>query len=168
MKFMACLFILVGLIASSAFAHAEGNCPQGYYPIGASGQSGPQGCAPIPGSSQSPSQTKATPMKWSSTWGAIAIDATAGSLGSITGAATRNEAEESAIADCKTKGGSNCKLQISYANGCSAVVLGDSVFNVNSGATSKDAAKKGMDMCNSQSKNCHVFYSVCSLPKQIQ
>lgn len=64
--------------------------------------------------------------------------------------------------DCKTKGGANCTLQVSYANGCGAVVVGDTVFNANWGHDEKEATKKGLQMCEKDSKNCHVYFTTCS------
>lgn len=53
---LLCLILGVFLLPPGA-AHAEGGCPDGSYPIGApAGQQGPQGCAPIPGYQQAPSQ----------------------------------------------------------------------------------------------------------------
>jgi hypothetical protein len=162
------IVLIFGLLCLSLAVHAEGNCPQGYYPIGASGQPGPQGCAPIPNYNQNQGMPQASPIRWRSTWGAIATDAAAGSVASITGEATEEQAVDAAFADCRAKGGNNCKLQVSYANGCAALVLGDSVFNVNSAPTLNEAVKKGMDLCNPASKNCHAFLTACSLSERIQ
>jgi hypothetical protein len=162
------MIFIFSLLCLSVVVHAEGNCPQGYYPIGASGQPGPQGCAPIPDYNQNQGQPQASPIQWRSTWGAIATDTAAGSLGSATGKVSADEAEEAALADCRAKGGNNCKLQISYRNGCGAVVVGGDDLEINSAATLDEAIQKGMDLCNSVSKDCHVYFTTCSPPERIQ
>ncbi len=156
-------------------ARAEGNCPAGFYPIGAaSGQGGPQGCAPIPGygnsqSTQQQASPRQAPLKWASQWGALATDAATGSLGTIIGADTRGDAEQQAIEDCQSKGGSHCKVSVSYSNGCAAMVIGDKEYNSNSAATVDEAVKIGMKNCtNSGNANCHVYFSTCSMPVRIQ
>ena len=51
-------------------ALAEGGCPPGSYPIGGQGV---QGCAPIPGATNSGTNKHPTPAgRWVKTWGALA------------------------------------------------------------------------------------------------
>lgn len=173
----SCQWLLFGLLLLlSSVVHAEGGCPPGYYPypMGATqGQPGPQGCAPIPGYDNNqqqaqPQQTLPPPPQWSSRWGAIATDAVKGSLGTAVDLSSPNEAEQMAMADCKSKGGTKCKIDVAYGNGCAAMVLGDAEFNVHNAATLSDAIKLAMKTCTSRDTNCHVYYSACSLPVRIQ
>lgn len=160
------------LLLLGGFAHAEGNCPAGYYPIGApQGQGGPQGCAPIPGdNSQQQVQSQALPPpQWASRWGAIATDKVKGILGAVTGLSSKNEAQQAALADCQAKGGSPCKLEIAYDNECAALVVGDNGYNVGADATLDKVIRLGMKICTgAKNANCHVYYSDCSLPVRIQ
>ena len=67
------------LVAGSAWA--EGNCPQGYYPIGG-GNGGWAGCAPIP-NDNAPAPDPGP--QWERRWGAIAVDETVGRFGGAEG-----------------------------------------------------------------------------------
>ncbi|WP_425543733.1 DUF4189 domain-containing protein [Rhodanobacter caeni] len=150
--------------------HAEGGCPAGYYPIGApSGQSGPQGCAPIPRYNQQPFQPPQPQPEWVSRWGAIATYAPAGILGVSTGRASKSAAEQEALLDCKLRGGHVCKIEIAYDNECAAVVVGDKGYNVNTDATVDAAVQYGMRTCrDAGASGCHASYTACSLPVRIQ
>jgi len=111
---------------------------------------------------------QAPPEKWESRWGAIATDEPHGVLGSSAGISTGEGAGRVAINDCRIKGGIDCTLQVSYANGCGALVVGDKVFNANWGATVDEAVQKGLSMCKKASPNCHVYYTTCSPAVRVQ
>lgn len=109
------------------------------------------------------SQAPQTPQpQWQSRWGAIATDADKAAVGSATGLMTQDEAERSAVTDCLAKGGKDCKLQVSYANGCGAMVLGDKAFTVNFGNTEAEAIEKATSICSTSSSNCHAYFTTCS------
>lgn len=167
MKSLTLFFLLSGVLIFHISAHAEGNCPLGYYSVGGQGV---QGCAPIPDyDQQEPSQALvAPPPKWKSRWGAIAIDGTAGSVGMVTNLQSRRRAEQSALADCQAKGGKNCKLEVSYANGCAAVVAGDHRHNSTDGATLEEAIQRGMKICVADDTNCRAIFTSCSPAAQIE
>lgn len=165
--------LLFGLLLLSGVTHAEGNCPEGYYPIGGeSGQAGPQGCAPIPGYNQQQGQQQAPqtpPPRWADRWGAIATFEPNGSLGTVTDMSDQQSAEQAALASCQSKHGSTCKIQLSYRNQCAAMVVSDKGYNVTPAVTVNEAVEKGMKICTgSGDPNCHVYYSACSLPQRIQ
>jgi hypothetical protein len=163
--FIKMLLLLSGLLFFSV-VHAEGNCPDGYYPLGTPG-GGWQGCAPLPGND--PAYQHAPQEKWADQWMAIATDSVKGTLGTSIGMPDRYKAEQVAIADCQTKGGIQCKLDVSYGNGCAAMVVGDGGYNSNGAATLDKATRLSMKTCtNAGHTNCHVYYSACSLPKRIQ
>jgi hypothetical protein len=167
-----CWLLLGLLLLLGSVVHAEGECPPGMFPTNPPGAQGPVGCAPIPGYDQQQQPTRqqtAPPPRWASGWMAIATDSMKGSLGSATDLPSRDEAERAALADCQAKGGSQCKLQVSYGNGCAAMVAGNKEFNVNGAATLDEAVRIGMKMCaKAGDSNCHVYYSACSLPIRIQ
>lgn len=165
--------LLFSLLLLSGVTHAEGNCPEGYYPIGGeSGQPRPQGCAPIPGYEQQQGQQQtpqAPPPQWTSRWLAIATDSVKGTLGTAKDMPNRENAERAAIKDCQMKGGTQCKLDVSYSNGCAAMVVGDGGYNSNGAATVDAAVQLGMKVCaNAGHTKCHLYYSACSLPVRIQ
>lgn len=165
-------FLSFGLLIFLASPlHAEGNCPPGYYSIGASaGQGGPQGCAPIPGyNNQQQVQSQQAPPQWVRQWGAIATDGIRGSLGTATGMGSRALAEQTAMSDCQAKGGSKCEVDVAYDNECAAMVVGSNGYNVNADITLDAATQLAMQIClKGGDKNCHVYYSACSFPVQIQ
>lgn len=166
-------WLLFGLLLLASVVHAEGNCPSGYYPIGAPpGQGGPQGCAPIPGYNNSQQQAQSQPLppppQWASRWGAIATDGPKGSLGTASGLSSKGDAERVALDDCSAKGGTQCKVDIAYDNECAAVVVGDGGYNTPAAATVDKAVEIGMKTCSTTTTNCHVYYSACSLPVRIQ
>ena len=162
MKLLTLTLLLLGLLAFRMPAHAEGNCPPGYYPIGGQGV---QGCAPYPNQGQQqqrPQQPNLPPAVWESRWGAIATDEPHGVLGSSSGLLSKSAAQDGAMADCKSKGGSNCVLQMTFSNGCSALTVGDKTFNLNVGETEAIATQKAMEVCKAGDTGCHVYFTTCS------
>jgi hypothetical protein len=162
--FFTCL--LFGLLLSG-ISHAEGNCPEGYYPIGGSGA---EGCAQVPGYNQQQGrqyqqqeQQEPSP-QWANRWGAIATDSIKGILGVATHLASESEADDDSLADCRLKGGTQCKLQSSYINSCIALITGDKIFNVSLNPDLDQAVQLGIAQCSADDTNCHVYYSACSLP----
>jgi hypothetical protein len=171
------LLLLAGvLLIVSGMVHAEGECPPGMFATNPPGTQGPINCAPIPSYAQNQGQQAAPqtpqppPERWQDHWGAIATYEPGGVLGVATNMPDENQAKQSAMADCKTKGGgSNCKFQLTYRNGCAVLLVGDKAFNVASDATIDRAMQSGMKMCTANGNtNCHVYYSACSLPVRIQ
>jgi hypothetical protein len=133
------------------------------------------GCAPInpsqPSSQgQQPQALQRPPELWQDHWGAIATYEPGGVLGVATNMLNESEAKQSAMADCEAKGGgSNCKFQLAYRNGCAVLLVGDKAFNAVSDATIDKATQSGMKICTANGNtNCHVYYSACSLPVRIQ
>lgn len=172
----ACRFLLFGLLLLlGSVVRAEGNCPPGYYPIGAaSGQGGPQGCAPIPGYTNNQQQAQPQPPpplppRWVDQWGAIATDFAHSSAGASVNQPNRKAAKQAAIANCQSNGGSACKIETWYSNACAVMVVGDKTHISVSAATIGDATQEGMKTCAKDGDtNCHVYYSACSMPVRIQ
>jgi len=109
------------------------------------------------------------PMRWLDKWGAIATDAATASLGSANGMSSREQAQDAALADCQAKGGIRCKTETWYLNGCGAMVMGNTGYNVGNAATLKKAIQSGIKVCrDAGDTNCHTYFSACSLPVRIQ
>lgn len=73
------------------------------------------------------------------------------------------------MADCQAKGGAPCKLEIAYDNECAALVVGNNGYNVGADTTLGKVTQATMKICtDAKNKNCHVYYTACSLPVQVQ
>ena len=164
------LFGLLLLLGS--VAHAEGNCPPGYYPIGAPpGQGGPQGCAPIPGDNNTQQQAQPQqppPQLWVDHWGAMVSDDSLGKLGVAVDRQDEAGAWQTAEEDCHAKGGLNCTRLISYRNQCIALVAGEKTYSFSAALTAIDAIQQATKKCTASTTNCHVYYSACSMPVRVQ
>jgi hypothetical protein len=131
------------------------------------------GCAPInqPQQSSQSQQSKMPqlpPQRWLDHWGALVSDDSQGKLGVSTDKASEAEAWLSAEENCHAKGGSNCTRLISYRNECVGMALGDKTYSFSAGATASDATEKATRKCMTNTMNCHIYYSACSLPVRIQ
>lgn len=167
MRMMTRVLVLTGLLCLNFVAHAENGCPPGMIPYTGMNVSS---CGPIPpGYYKNNQSTPATPkIRWASEWGAIATDEPDGILGSSSSMSSQADAEAAALADCKAKGGINCKLETWFRNGCAALVVGNDIYNVTTGTTLDEAKSKGLEISSAASPNCQVYYSTCSLPERIQ
>ena len=165
-KQLLCGLFAMALGLGTVGAHAEGNCPAGYYP---SGGQGVMSCNPIPGYGGGQQQVPSVPAPvWKDRWGAIAGDKPRGILGAVTGFPSETSAQQAALDDCKTKGGIQCKLENSYRNGCTAMIVGDWGYNIASRATLDQAIASGIQKCKETDKNCTTYYSACSPPARIR
>lgn len=167
-----CRILLFGLLLLlGSVVHAEGGCPPGMIP--ASGTD-INSCVPIPPGYYSnqqhaqPQLPPPPPPQWVTRWGAIATDGPGGHLGVAANVSSKSDAEQTAITDCQAKGGTDCKIETWYSNGCAAMVMGDSGHISNNAGTLGEAIQKGMKVCGATDTNCHVYYSACSLPVRIQ
>lgn len=159
------LFIVfVGLSAASRISSAEGGCPSGLMPTNASVPEGSAAslasCAPIP---EGPNARK-----WQSRWGAVATD-DHGIFGIVTGQRSERSARSSATAECKRRGGSPCIADFTFRNQCAVVVSSSTVSYAQGAATEKEAEAIAMPRCKaSNSGECWVYYSGCSLPVRVR
>lgn len=169
MKLTDLLCALLVLWCLSVGAHAEGNCPSGFYPIG---NRAVAACAPIPSATkgqQGQQQVPSSPSPiWKDRWGAVAFDGPRGILGVATELQSEQAAQEAALNDCKAKGGIKCQSEISYVNGCTAFTIGDRGAYRGAKATLDQVVTDGMQKCKEADKNCETYYSACSLPVRIQ
>lgn len=154
------------LVAGSAWA--EGNCPQGYYPIGG-GNGGWAGCAPIPTSGGGASSPPPPPgPAWETRWGAIAHDGKIGRFGGAEGLSSKRKAEKAAIAECKRNGGKSCKIKLSYYNQCGAMAWGNNWMVVSRGPERDSTIQDAVSSCNKDSSNCQPYYAGCSYPERVR
>lgn len=153
------LFVLL-VISNIALAQA---CPPGI-PAGA------PGCVPpdVYNSQFGTPQPKVIKEKWADRWGAMAIDGEAGSLGAVEGMRSKRSAEKSALKKCKSGGGNNCVISISYFNQCASMVNGSKQYYTQSSPSLDGANKYGIARCAANDSNCRVYYSACSMAEKIR
>lgn len=164
MKPSTSLWLLPALFFMAGIAYAQTACPPGMIPYGTGV------CGYDPSQQQQPAQLQPQPpsQQWQDHWGAIATDIANRSIGTSTNKLSQKSAEEMAIADCQSKGGTNCEIEIAYRNECSALAAGDTGHNAKAGFTVAAAMQSAMKVCSASDKNCEVYYTACSLPVRIQ
>jgi hypothetical protein len=107
--------------------------------------------------------------QWESRWGAIVTDGSKAVLGVAHGKMSKPDAETFAMIDCRSKGGTQCKLQVSYANSCGVLVVGDQGFNASNAPTLDEAIQSSMKVCRADGDTgCHVYYSDCSPAERVR
>lgn len=164
-------WLLIGLLLLVAgVAHAEGECPPGMFPTNPPGTQGPVGCAPIPGyNNQQQTRQQPPPSQWISRWGAIATDFAHSAAGASVDQPSKDSAERSAIANCQSNGGVECKIETWYSNGCAVMLVGTNHHVSVNAATTLEAVQDGMKICKKDGvTDCHIYYSACSPPVRIQ
>lgn len=156
---LAVLFLLVPVVAQ-----AEQGCPDGFIPNAA----GTPGVACVPGQAPNWGDTPPPP-RWATRWGAFAYDDASGATGVAAGRASKREAENAAVAHCKSKGGRSCKPLLPYYNQCGAVAWGEGANVRAAGApTKEEASERALVACSRQSSSCEVFFAECSYSERIQ
>lgn len=163
------LYLVGALVLMPVFAFAEGGtCPAGYYPIGG-GDSGWSSCAPLPesgGTSSSPPIINS--QVWKTQW--ISIATGVGAYGVGKDQPSRRKAEKAAIADCRTKGGENCRVAVSTYNQCAAISGGSTTLFSAWDDTLEGVERRSVDICQDKqgNMNCQVYYADCSYPKRMR
>lgn len=163
------VLLTVFLLGVSGLARAEGGCPSGMIPYSGTDISS---CGPIPAGYYSDSnsipKSAEPPARWMDTWGAIAADADNGSLGTVVGMSSEQEALRAALAQCRAKGGAKCEVDLTYYNQCAVMILGNKTYATARAETIERATQLGMKTCNAENTKCRVYYSDCSLARRTQ
>jgi hypothetical protein len=107
-------------------------------------------------------------MIWADRWGAIATDATNGGVGTAVSMSSKRKAEKAALEVCRTKGGSGCKLSLTYYNQCGAMAWGATHMATASAQTIEKASELAVDSCAKGSTDCQIYYADCSMAERIQ
>lgn len=166
MRYTLITFLLGALLLLHSFsAHAEGGCPPGQYPQEGQGW---RTCVPIPGSAGAQQPPAAPPPRWEDYWQAIATDKQNAVIGTSINSSSSDDSAQAAVSDCHAKGGVSCEVQITYRNGCVAMVVGKTLMNTQGEATKAEAEKSALAKCGEADTNCRVYYSACNLPVRVQ
>lgn len=105
---------------------------------------------------------------WADRASAVAMGASASGFTATPPMESKRAAERAALAECKSKGGTGCKVVMSYINSCAALVWGLEYRTGAYGATVQEAAAIATQRCAQKTEDCQVFYSACSLPERIR
>lgn len=156
---------LLLLLFVHADVRAEGNCPDGYYPIGG-GSAGWEGCAPM-GPAAGVGDAGEPEPQWETRWGVIVT--ADGSMGVSAGKESRESAEQQAMSQCQAHSrGKACKVLVAYNNQCAAVAWGDAGGRWARSPDLKDAEETALNNCKKSSTNCDLYYSACSYAERAQ
>ncbi|MFK3649762.1 DUF4189 domain-containing protein [Lysobacter enzymogenes] len=148
-------FLILLLFLLAGTAHAEQGCPDGFIPNAA----GTPGVPCVAGSTQNWGEL---PRHAPSRWGAFAGDSESGKIGQASGMPSKRKAEKQALAHCRSKGGQNCKVEITYNNQCGVVAYGGGHMNTASAATIEEASDIALRRCNDNAQSCKIYFSDCS------
>jgi len=165
MNIRVLFFLGIAALQCTFVTHAEGGCPPGQYPQQGQGW---QTCVPIPGAGANQQAPSPPPAQWADQWQAIATDKQKAILGTSAGSASSDASAQAALSDCQAKGGSDCDVQITYRNGCVAMVIGNTLMNTKGAPTKAEAERLAMAKCSEADTDCHVYYSACNAAVRIR
>jgi hypothetical protein len=158
-KFVAFLFLIA--TAASLEAHAAGGCPPGQVPQQGQGWAS---CIPLSNSGATPGADFVGPTK-EARWISVATDGAKGVIGRSVEAKTKEEAGITALSDCTTQGGTECKVLASVKNGCLSIATSSLGFGAGIGPTQESADGDAKEICQSgPDKNCRSIYARCVSP----
>lgn len=159
--------VVVAAILTPTLASAQ--CESGGGINTGGGNCTPPTAPGMPGYANSASVTSSsqTRVKWAEQWGAIVIDETTGDTGTIKGRASKSEAVRDATRDCEMYGATHCELMVAYYNQCAAIATTHHRFSWGRAGTEEQAKQEAVRSCETDSSQCEVAYSACSLPKRI-
>jgi hypothetical protein len=158
-KLAAMLFLIVASV--SVGAHAEGGCPPGQVPQQGQGWAS---CIPLPDNGVVPGSDFVGPTK-EARWISVATDGVKGIIGQSDESKTNEEAVSTALSDCATQGGTDCKDLASVKNGCLSIATSSLGFGAGIGPTQQAANNDANGICQSgPDKNCRSIYARCVSP----
>ncbi|WP_287940397.1 DUF4189 domain-containing protein [Sphingopyxis sp.] len=146
--------ILFGFMSPAA--HAEGGCPDGFFPIGG-GTGGWQGCAPIPGYDDGGREEEPRQPTRSAydNYYAAAWHRDSSWAWLVTGYSNRTRADRAALAACNAAMGSGCTTAAGGANGALVISRGvEGDLYAVSGADKGKAEKAMAKYCRDANDEC--------------
>ena len=168
-KYLLSICSLLMFSSLSHLAWAEGNCPQGMYPVGGQGV---MGCAPIPNYGGGGGGYQAPTYYTYAVVGAIASGSN-GVVGHSFAKVFRGDLRAKAVKDCQEKGGTNCEVWFTYQETqCATVGQAKGTTKLYGQVTGRDHTfrkKFGRESVLSQCQRdgfrkdqCEVVYERCS------
>lgn len=155
-----CLLLIAGMLPFTALA--EGNCPQGMYPIGGQGV---QGCAPIPQNAAG-AQYSNRP-NWAQTVAGVAMDSRGDTFISNSMRSQR-KAKREALKECKEFGRGECMLATLFQGQCVAVAnagLGTGTTSVVAAMSEQGAVIVAMQHCAAKASGKQLSLDQCRIAR---
>ncbi len=169
-------FLALTLIGFDAFA--EGNCPQGYYPVyNNNGGGGQVGCAPMSGGGgggyQGGGGKKRPKPYWVDSYGAIAIGKNEKGENAIVydkKISSQELADKEIFFLCDTLKYTDCKIGLRFKNFYAVIVKDENgMFYFSANKNRDNAADEAMAMCKkSNSQQCNFVGALDSTAKLVQ
>lgn len=156
------------LLVACMQAKSEGQCPDGYYQS-PEPEKGVINC--LPRSTAVDGEQSNDGPHWEGRWGAISFDFGRSNvgLGVSVAATSKRRAKNEALANCRAKGGTDCRINLIYDNQCAVVIAASGYSRSHGGPTVEITAKRGIQICEEAGfSDCQVYYKACSLPEQVQ
>ncbi len=151
--------VLASLVYGSA-AHAEGGCPDGYYPLAG-------GCAPIPGSGQSapnPSPGPRVP-RYIDNYISVAWHPKANDVWATWNHRTKAKSTQTALDACTKSMGEGCTTAVNAWNGSVAIARGqDNIPWQAWGETPESARQKVLNACEEKIQGCQILHVFTAEP----
>lgn len=94
-------------------------------------------------------------------FGAIGFSPSSGALGWGFDYPTRQGAEDAAMQNCR-KYAPDCKIAVSFENGCAAIAMGDTGYGSASSSGLAKAERQTLIACRSETKNCAILRWICT------
>lgn len=166
MFFFVCIAFLVATGLMTGSAVAENGCPNGYEPWKIPVESSSD-CMAIPDYGNDRVEKSQVPI-WETNWGAVAIGD--GGWGVAVNMRSKAKAKKAAVSQCrKTAGNKSAECAVlTYYNQCVAIAWGLTGYAVQSAENQETASSIAMRQCKDKGhEDCKIFYSACSLPRQI-
>ena len=158
------LVLLTALLFALSVAplHAQ-DCP--------TGMAGLPNCIPpdYPGSPSGPGGGRGEPGGvWMDGVEALAMG-TDGKGFSTSGVMTSaRRAKNTALEQCRAKGGVGCRVILPMKNQCGAMVWGETYWATGLGPLLQDAIGIATKMCQAKTTDCQVYYSSCASPQRLR
>jgi Domain of unknown function (DUF4189) len=160
--------VLASLVCCSK-VQAEGNCPDGYYPIGG-GNAGWEGCAPYntppqPGPGPTPDPGPRIQTMYANSYVAVAWHNNADDVWAVWNHRSEAKAKEAALNACNQVMGSGCTIAVSTWNTTVAIARrqnGQLWFATES--SPKKARKSVMKSCEESQNDCKLLHTFTAEP----
>ena len=147
------------LLLLGNLARAEGGCPPGMIPYSGTDI---RTCGPLPPDYSKPKG------HWETRWGTYALSENEGITGWSSNQPSSNASEKMAIENCVAKGGSQCKVRVTYRNTCIAVSTSDGGGYSYINERRDEAIKNSIKSCKkADERNCRLFRAECSPAKWV-